>query len=139
MWHDIVAALTGVPMRIITFATHTTHILQMFDVMLFSALKKHATGLETLDEEQSAVAFLLKVYHDLKKLWLKSTYRETLQSLALLMTSSKFRMDYSSTWKSSDKVAASSNSRNAIHPWRVCRNDGESQSLDRLTNQNKPI
>jgi hypothetical protein len=40
----------------------------MFDVVLFSTLKKHATGLETLDEEQSAAAFLLKVYHDFKQI-----------------------------------------------------------------------
>jgi hypothetical protein len=39
----------------------------MLDVMLFNALKKHATGLETLDEEQPAAAFLLKVYHDFKQ------------------------------------------------------------------------
>jgi hypothetical protein len=36
------------------------------DVMLFGALKKHATDLKTLDEEQPATAFLLKVYHDFK-------------------------------------------------------------------------
>jgi hypothetical protein len=34
----------------------------------FGALKKHATGLETLDEEQPASAFLLKVYHDFKQI-----------------------------------------------------------------------
>jgi hypothetical protein len=50
------------------FASHTTHIFQMLDVTLFDALKKHATGLETLDEEQPAAAFLLKVYHDFKQI-----------------------------------------------------------------------
>jgi hypothetical protein len=39
----------------------------MLDVVLFGAMKKHATGLETLDEEQPAAAFLLKVYHDFKQ------------------------------------------------------------------------
>jgi hypothetical protein len=39
----------------------------MLDVVLFGALKKHATGLETLDEEQLAAAFLLNIYHDFKQ------------------------------------------------------------------------
>jgi hypothetical protein len=64
---DIVAFLTSVRVQIITFAPHTTHAFQMLDVVLFSALKKHATGLKSLDEEQSAAAFLLKVYHDFKQ------------------------------------------------------------------------
>jgi hypothetical protein len=39
----------------------------MLDVVLFGAMNKHATGLETLDEEQPPAAFLLKVYHDFKQ------------------------------------------------------------------------
>jgi hypothetical protein len=39
---DVVAVLTHARVRIITFAPHTTHIFQMLDVVLFSALKKHA-------------------------------------------------------------------------------------------------
>jgi hypothetical protein len=38
----------------------------MVDVVVFGALKKYASGLETLDEESRAAAFLLKVYRDLK-------------------------------------------------------------------------
>jgi hypothetical protein len=63
----VIAILTRVRVRVITFASHTTHIFQMLDVMLFGAMKKHAIGLETLDEEQPAAAFLLKVYHDFKQ------------------------------------------------------------------------
>jgi hypothetical protein len=66
MSDDIVALLTRVRVRIMTCAISTTHIFQMLGDMLFGALKKHATGLETLDEEESAAAFLLKVYHDFK-------------------------------------------------------------------------
>jgi hypothetical protein len=36
-------------------------------MVLFGVFKKHATGLETLDEEQLAIAFLLKVYYDFKQ------------------------------------------------------------------------
>jgi hypothetical protein len=71
---DFIAVLTRVRVRvkvrvrIIIFDPHTTHIFQILDVVLFNALKKHATGLETLDEEQSAATFLLKVYHDFKQI-----------------------------------------------------------------------
>jgi hypothetical protein len=61
---DAVAILARVPVRIIKFASDTTHIFQVRDVARVSALNKHATGLETLDEEQSAASFLLKVHHD---------------------------------------------------------------------------
>jgi hypothetical protein len=33
----------------------------MLDAILFGALKKYATGLSKLDEEQSAAAFIIKV------------------------------------------------------------------------------
>jgi hypothetical protein len=36
---DIVAVLTNVRVRIITFAPHTTQVFQMLDVVLFDALK----------------------------------------------------------------------------------------------------
>jgi hypothetical protein len=48
-------------------APDTTHIFQMLDVMLFSAMKKHGPGLEMLDEESRAAAFLLKVDRDFKQ------------------------------------------------------------------------
>jgi hypothetical protein len=64
---DVVAVLTSIQVQIITFAPHTTRIFQMLDVVLFGALKKHATRLKSLDEEQSAAAFLLKTYHDFKQ------------------------------------------------------------------------
>jgi hypothetical protein len=35
--------------------------------VLFGALKKHSTRLSTLDEEQPAAAFIIKVYHDFKQ------------------------------------------------------------------------
>jgi hypothetical protein len=65
--HDIVEVLTRVRVKIITVAIHTTYIFQMLDLVLFSTLKKHATGLETLDEEQPAAVFLLMVYHEFKQ------------------------------------------------------------------------
>jgi hypothetical protein len=64
---DIVAILISVRVRIIIFAPHTTQIFQMLDVVLFDVLKKHVPDLKSLDEEESAVAFLLNVYHDFKE------------------------------------------------------------------------
>jgi hypothetical protein len=45
------ARVKAARVRIITFASHTTHIFQMLDVVLFGALKKHANGLKMFDEE----------------------------------------------------------------------------------------
>jgi hypothetical protein len=67
MSDNVVAVLTRMRAKIIIFATQTTHIFQMLDIMLSDTLKKHATGLDMLDEEQPAAAFLLKVYHDFKQ------------------------------------------------------------------------
>jgi hypothetical protein len=67
MSNDIVALLTRVRVRIFTISPETAHIFQVLDIILFGALKKRATGLETLDEEQPAAAFLLKFYHDFKQ------------------------------------------------------------------------
>jgi hypothetical protein len=39
----------------------------MLDVVLFWAMKKHAPDLSTLDEEPAAGAFIIRIYHDLKK------------------------------------------------------------------------
>jgi hypothetical protein len=44
----------------------------MLDVVLFGALKKHAIGLSTLDEEQSAAAFIIKVDHNFKQTMVKA-------------------------------------------------------------------
>jgi hypothetical protein len=66
MSDDVLAVLTNARVRVITFAPHTTHVFQMFDIVLFGALNNHATGLEMLNEESGTVAFILKLYHDFK-------------------------------------------------------------------------
>jgi hypothetical protein len=67
MGDAVIAVLTRDRVRIITFASQTTHLFKMLDVMLFGALKKHVIGLSTLDEEQPAAAFIIKVYHDFEQ------------------------------------------------------------------------
>jgi hypothetical protein len=47
----VIAVLTGERVKIIAFASDTTHIFQILDVKPFYALQKHATGLSTFDEE----------------------------------------------------------------------------------------
>jgi hypothetical protein len=49
MGDAVIAVLIRDRIKIITF---TSQIFQMLDMVLFRALKKHATGLSTLDEEQ---------------------------------------------------------------------------------------
>jgi hypothetical protein len=66
MREAIIALLTDARVRVATFATYITQISQVLDVVLFGALKKHATSLTMLDEDQPAAAFLIKVYHDYK-------------------------------------------------------------------------
>jgi hypothetical protein len=82
MSNHVVRVLTRIRVRIITFTTHTSHIFQMLDVVLFSALKKHVTGLETLNEEQSAAAFLPKVHHDFKQIMIKVNIWEVFAAIA---------------------------------------------------------
>jgi hypothetical protein len=65
--HDIVAVLTNARIRNIILAPNTTHAFQMLDVVLFSALKKRASGLEMWNEESGNVAFIIKCYHDFKQ------------------------------------------------------------------------
>jgi hypothetical protein len=65
--NDVIAILTREQVRIVTFATHTTHIFQILDMVLFGALKKHAMDVETLEEESRAVEFILKVYRDFRQ------------------------------------------------------------------------
>jgi hypothetical protein len=65
--NDVVAVLTRMRVRIIIFTTCTAHIFQILDIVLFIALKRHTTSLETLDEEQPVAQFLLKVYYDFKQ------------------------------------------------------------------------
>jgi hypothetical protein len=64
---DFVAVLTNALVRVITFAPHMTYVFQMLDVVLFSALKKRASGLEMWNEESGTAAFIIKLYHDFKQ------------------------------------------------------------------------
>jgi hypothetical protein len=111
---DIVAVLTRARVPIIAFAPHKTHIFRVLDVILFGALKKRATGLETLDEEQPAAEFLLSVYYDFKQTMIEVNIGEPPRRCGSLMTLSRIRMDYSSMRRGSDKVWASWSYENAI-------------------------
>jgi hypothetical protein len=64
---DRAALLTRERVRIVIFTSDKIQNLQMLDMMLFDALKKHATGLAKLDEESQVAAFLLKVCRDFKQ------------------------------------------------------------------------
>jgi hypothetical protein len=64
---EVVPVFIHARVQIIIFATQTTYIFQILDVILFGPLKNHANGLKMFDEEQSAADFLLKVYHDFKQ------------------------------------------------------------------------
>jgi hypothetical protein len=65
---NVIAILIREQMRILIFTIHIIQIFKMFDVVLFGALKKYATGLEKLDEESRATAFILKIYRNFKEM-----------------------------------------------------------------------
>jgi hypothetical protein len=100
---DIVTAvLTRERVRIVTFASHTTQIFQMLDMVLFGVFKKHGTGLSTLEEEQSAAAFILKICHDFQQtmveldIWnasaaIRFTHQIEQNAFGLLFDEEKFR------------------------------------------------
>jgi hypothetical protein len=67
MTDEVVALLTSLRVQVIMFATHTTHIFQVLDVVLFGAMEKHNTGLKDLDETLPTAALLIRVYHDFKQ------------------------------------------------------------------------
>jgi hypothetical protein len=79
-----------------------THIFQMLDIVLFGALKKHASGLETWNKESDTVAFIIRPYHDFKQtmvevnIWsafsaIGFSYDITQNPYTLLVDEEKFR------------------------------------------------
>jgi hypothetical protein len=84
MSDSVMAILTRERIRVITFADHTTHIFGILDLLLFGALKKHATRLSTLDQAQSAAAFIIKVYHDFKQTMVKINIEGVFSSIGFI-------------------------------------------------------
>jgi hypothetical protein len=107
---DVIVIFTREKVEIIIFIAHTTHVFQMFGVMLFEALKKHATGLMTLEEEQMIAAFIIKVYHIFKQTIIEVNIwgERRSEPLSSFMTLTKFHTDCSSMKKSFGKVPGSS-------------------------------
>jgi hypothetical protein len=135
----VIAVLTRDRVRIITFASQTTHIFKMLDVMLFGAFQKHGIGLRTLEKQRPAAAFLLKVYHDFKQtmveinIWdaftaIEFAYDIEQNPYGLLFDEKKFR-----------QTRGFAGSVSARCHWRVCRRDVENRNLDGSISQNKSI
>jgi hypothetical protein len=81
MCDDIIAVLVNAHVKVITFASHKTHVFQMLDVMPFGALEKHTIGLEILNEKSGTIAFIRKLYHDLKQTMVELKIQEPFQPL----------------------------------------------------------
>jgi hypothetical protein len=109
----VIAVLTREHVKVITFATQTTHIFQVLDLVLFGALNKRATRLNTIDEEQPPLHSSSGSITTSDRQWWGLTFGALFLPSASAMTSSKSQMNYSSMSKSSDKVEASSNSGSA--------------------------
>jgi hypothetical protein len=61
---DVIRILTEASVRVITFASHTTQISQVFDLTLFDVLKRRPRYELSLDDDNATVRFIMKVYHD---------------------------------------------------------------------------
>jgi hypothetical protein len=136
---DIVAVLTNTRVRVIIFTTHTTHVFQMLDVVLFDALKKRTSRLEMWNAESGIVAFIIKLYHDFKQTMVKVNIRGAFRPLGSPITLPKILTDCSSMKRSSGKVAASWNSGGVTRPWRFCRRGVDRPNLNVLANPNKSV
>jgi hypothetical protein len=111
---NVIAILTKESVKIITFSSHTTHIFQIFDVVLFKALKKYATGLATFEEEQTIAAFIIKVYHDFKQTMIEVNIWGCSEPLGSFIASTNFRTNCSSMRKNPGKVPGSSSYGSAM-------------------------
>jgi hypothetical protein len=126
----VVAVLTNARVRVITFATHMTHVFQMLDVVLFSALKKCASGLEMWNDGSGTIAFIIKLYHDFRQIMVEVniwgtfsaigfSYDVTQNPYGLRLDEEKFRQSrcFLELWR-------------MTCPWRVCRRRVDRTSLD---------
>jgi hypothetical protein len=111
----------------------------MFDVVLFGALKKHAIGLEVLNEDSETVVFILKLYYDFKQAMVEINIWRVLSAIGFTHDITHDPYGLLLIRKSSDKVAASWSSGSATRLERACRRGINEPSLNGLTNQNKSI
>jgi hypothetical protein len=139
MSDDYIAGITRERVKIIRFASHTIHIFQMLNVVLFRALKKSATSLTTLEEEQTIGALIIKVYHDFESTMIDVNIWEAFRVLG--STHDIYQIPYR-LFFDEGKVRQS---RGFIEfcghmsSWRVYRGDGERPSSTELTSRNKSI
>jgi hypothetical protein len=59
--------LTAARIPVITFAPHTTQILQVLDLMLFRVLKRRPRYELPFENDTAAVEFITNFYHDFKR------------------------------------------------------------------------
>jgi uncharacterized PurR-regulated membrane protein YhhQ (DUF165 family) len=63
---DVIGLFTEARVRVITFAPHTTQIVQILDVTLFGVLKRRPRYQLLFEDEKETVQFRMKVNHDFK-------------------------------------------------------------------------
>jgi hypothetical protein len=103
---DVISLLTEEPMRVITFAPHTTQIFQVLDVTLFGVLKRRPRYELHFNGETETVIFIMKGYHDFKQTMVEPNiwgFSKQLD-LSLSFIPKLSRIDCYSMRKSSDKL-----------------------------------
>jgi hypothetical protein len=83
MTSDVVGLPTEVRVRIITFAPCTTHIFQIFDVILSNVLKQYLRCELAFEDEEMTIKFLMKVYHGFKQIMVDCTRWRVFKALVL--------------------------------------------------------
>jgi hypothetical protein len=64
---DILQTLADYHVKVVTFPPHTTSIFQFLDLSLFSVLKKKMNYRFPLGSNDSVVAFIRRIFHNLKQ------------------------------------------------------------------------
>jgi hypothetical protein len=62
----VLTLLSNAPVRIVTFAPHTTQILQIIDLTLFRVFKRREQYQLPFDDERGSVHFIRKVHRDFR-------------------------------------------------------------------------
>jgi hypothetical protein len=70
--NDVIGLLIEGRVSIITFALHTTKIIQVFDATLFDLLRRHPRRELAFADDEVTVQFLMKVNHGFKQITVDS-------------------------------------------------------------------
>jgi hypothetical protein len=78
---DVIHILTEARMRVITFAQHTTQVLEVLDLTLFGVPKRCPRHEMPFDDDNVTVDVIMKVYHDFTQTMARSNVWRVFRAL----------------------------------------------------------